>query len=214
MLSIGEGGFWEGTVKGRTGWFPADCVEEVQMRQFDPRLGKWHTNTHLHTRARQYIQYWYCIKYYTVGKIKSNNFENCDEFHFFLFCLYNCPSILDLYRIYIILLDYTILLLYWMLYLYIMLLDFTIFLLYFTAFLIVAPSILNHLFYFYICAFGRCLYTYIYIPKAVVSLAWFSTIQYVCRSKLIIIFIKIHTNRPLSMCFAVCLLLLSLSLSH
>lgn len=55
VLSIGEGGFWEGTVKGRTGWFPADCVEEVQMRQFDPRLGKkWHTNTHLHTRAGQY----------------------------------------------------------------------------------------------------------------------------------------------------------------
>uniref|UniRef100_A0A8C0B7V9 SH3 and multiple ankyrin repeat domains protein 3 n=1 Tax=Buteo japonicus TaxID=224669 RepID=A0A8C0B7V9_9AVES len=37
MLSIGEGGFWEGTVKGRTGWFPAECVEEVQMRQYDPR---------------------------------------------------------------------------------------------------------------------------------------------------------------------------------
>ncbi|KAM9823817.1 SH3 and multiple ankyrin repeat domains protein 3 [Neosynchiropus ocellatus] len=37
VLSIGEGGFWEGTVKGRTGWFPADCVEEVQMRQYDPR---------------------------------------------------------------------------------------------------------------------------------------------------------------------------------
>ncbi|XP_031438337.1 SH3 and multiple ankyrin repeat domains protein 3 isoform X2 [Clupea harengus] len=38
VLSIGEGGFWEGSVKGRTGWFPAHCVEEVQMRQFDPRL--------------------------------------------------------------------------------------------------------------------------------------------------------------------------------
>ncbi|XP_054878008.1 SH3 and multiple ankyrin repeat domains protein 3 isoform X3 [Poeciliopsis prolifica] len=38
VLSVGEGGFWEGTVKGRTGWFPADCVEEVQMRQYDPRL--------------------------------------------------------------------------------------------------------------------------------------------------------------------------------
>ncbi|XP_021573695.1 SH3 and multiple ankyrin repeat domains protein 3 [Carlito syrichta] len=37
LLSIGEGGFWEGTVKGRTGWFPADCVEEVQMRQYDTR---------------------------------------------------------------------------------------------------------------------------------------------------------------------------------
>ncbi|KAK5849420.1 hypothetical protein PBY51_009064 [Eleginops maclovinus] len=38
VLSIGEGGYWEGSVKGRTGWFPADCVEEVQMRQYDPRL--------------------------------------------------------------------------------------------------------------------------------------------------------------------------------
>ncbi|XP_077451866.1 SH3 and multiple ankyrin repeat domains protein 3 isoform X4 [Stigmatopora argus] len=38
VLSIGEGGFWEGSVKGRTGWFPADCVEEVQIRQLDPRL--------------------------------------------------------------------------------------------------------------------------------------------------------------------------------
>ncbi|KAJ4923289.1 hypothetical protein JOQ06_026105, partial [Pogonophryne albipinna] len=38
VLSIGEGGFWEGSVKGRTGWFPADCVEEVQMRQYDSRL--------------------------------------------------------------------------------------------------------------------------------------------------------------------------------
>ncbi|CAB1312320.1 unnamed protein product, partial [Coregonus sp. 'balchen'] len=29
VLSVGEGGFWEGTVKGRTGWFPSDYVEEV-----------------------------------------------------------------------------------------------------------------------------------------------------------------------------------------
>uniref|UniRef100_A0A8C5DZ98 SH3 and multiple ankyrin repeat domains 1 n=1 Tax=Gouania willdenowi TaxID=441366 RepID=A0A8C5DZ98_GOUWI len=29
VLSVGEGGFWEGTVKGRTGWFPSDCVQEV-----------------------------------------------------------------------------------------------------------------------------------------------------------------------------------------
>uniref|UniRef100_A0A3B4YC54 SH3 and multiple ankyrin repeat domains 1 n=1 Tax=Seriola lalandi dorsalis TaxID=1841481 RepID=A0A3B4YC54_SERLL len=29
VLSVGEGGYWEGTVKGRTGWFPSDCVEEV-----------------------------------------------------------------------------------------------------------------------------------------------------------------------------------------
>ncbi|MBZ3880515.1 Ataxin-7 [Sciurus carolinensis] len=35
VLSIREGGFWEGTLKGRTGWFPADCVEEVHMPQYD-----------------------------------------------------------------------------------------------------------------------------------------------------------------------------------
>ncbi|KAM9716507.1 SH3 and multiple ankyrin repeat domains protein 1-like isoform 1-T2 [Menidia menidia] len=29
VLSVGEGGYWEGTAKGRTGWFPADCVQEV-----------------------------------------------------------------------------------------------------------------------------------------------------------------------------------------
>ncbi len=49
------------------------------------------------------------------------------------------------------------------------------------------------------------IYIYIYIyniyPKAVVSLPWFSTIQYVCISKHIIIFVQIHTNNPLSMCF-------------
>ncbi|XP_046870598.1 SH3 and multiple ankyrin repeat domains protein 1, partial [Hypomesus transpacificus] len=31
VLSVGEGGFWEGTVKGRTGWFPSECVEEVAV---------------------------------------------------------------------------------------------------------------------------------------------------------------------------------------
>ncbi|XP_066874857.1 SH3 and multiple ankyrin repeat domains protein 1 isoform X4 [Kogia breviceps] len=32
VLSIGEGGFWEGQVKGRIGWFPSDCLEEVASR--------------------------------------------------------------------------------------------------------------------------------------------------------------------------------------
>ncbi|CAM9461282.1 unnamed protein product [Lampetra fluviatilis] len=32
VLSIGQGGFWEGSVKGRVGWFPADCVEEIKLR--------------------------------------------------------------------------------------------------------------------------------------------------------------------------------------
>lgn len=47
MLSVGEGGYWEGTVKGRTGWFPSDCVEEVQPVSKDNRSGKvfpLHTN--------------------------------------------------------------------------------------------------------------------------------------------------------------------------
>ncbi|XP_051542855.1 SH3 and multiple ankyrin repeat domains protein 1-like [Myxocyprinus asiaticus] len=37
VLSVGEGGFWEGTVKGHTGWFPADCVEEVLPQNQDPQ---------------------------------------------------------------------------------------------------------------------------------------------------------------------------------
>lgn len=39
MLSVGEGGYWEGTVKGHTGWFPADCVEEVAGLTKDNRSG-------------------------------------------------------------------------------------------------------------------------------------------------------------------------------
>ncbi|XP_037133312.1 SH3 and multiple ankyrin repeat domains protein 1-like isoform X3 [Syngnathus acus] len=37
VLSVGEGGYWEGTVKGRTGWFPSDCVEEVAPANKDNR---------------------------------------------------------------------------------------------------------------------------------------------------------------------------------
>ncbi|CAG5897288.1 unnamed protein product [Menidia menidia] len=40
VLSIGEGGYWEGTVRGRTGWFPSDCVEEVVLRSQDNRSGE------------------------------------------------------------------------------------------------------------------------------------------------------------------------------
>lgn len=39
VLSVGEGGYWEGTVKGRTGWFPSDCVEEVVAPTKDNRSG-------------------------------------------------------------------------------------------------------------------------------------------------------------------------------
>lgn len=40
VLSVGEGGYWEGTAKGRTGWFPSDCVEEVAGLSKDSRPGK------------------------------------------------------------------------------------------------------------------------------------------------------------------------------
>uniref|UniRef100_A0A8C6RE24 SH3 and multiple ankyrin repeat domains protein 3 n=1 Tax=Nannospalax galili TaxID=1026970 RepID=A0A8C6RE24_NANGA len=59
LLSIGEGGFWEGTVKGRTGWFPADCVEEVQMRQYDTR----HETREDRTKR--------LFRHYTVGSYDS-----------------------------------------------------------------------------------------------------------------------------------------------
>lgn len=39
VLSIGEGGFWEGQVKGRVGWFPSDCLEEVANRSQEGRQG-------------------------------------------------------------------------------------------------------------------------------------------------------------------------------
>ncbi|XP_058518672.1 SH3 and multiple ankyrin repeat domains protein 2 isoform X2 [Ochotona princeps] len=35
VLSIGEGGFWEGSARGHVGWFPAACVEEVQCKPKD-----------------------------------------------------------------------------------------------------------------------------------------------------------------------------------
>uniref|UniRef100_A0A6I8PG22 SH3 and multiple ankyrin repeat domains 3 n=1 Tax=Ornithorhynchus anatinus TaxID=9258 RepID=A0A6I8PG22_ORNAN len=59
VLSIGEGGFWEGSVKGRTGWFPADCVEEVQMRQYDTR----HETREDRTKR--------LFRHYTVGSYDS-----------------------------------------------------------------------------------------------------------------------------------------------
>uniref|UniRef100_A0A2K5EAP1 SH3 and multiple ankyrin repeat domains protein 1 n=1 Tax=Aotus nancymaae TaxID=37293 RepID=A0A2K5EAP1_AOTNA len=39
VLSIGEGGFWEGQVKGRVGWFPSDCLEEVANRSQESKQG-------------------------------------------------------------------------------------------------------------------------------------------------------------------------------
>ncbi|XP_075873623.1 SH3 and multiple ankyrin repeat domains protein 2-like isoform X2 [Nelusetta ayraudi] len=35
VLSVGEGGFWEGSARGQVGWFPADCVEEIPAKASD-----------------------------------------------------------------------------------------------------------------------------------------------------------------------------------
>ncbi|XP_053576529.1 SH3 and multiple ankyrin repeat domains protein 2 isoform X2 [Bombina bombina] len=37
VLSIGEGGFWEGNARGHVGWFPAECVEEIQPKPTEVR---------------------------------------------------------------------------------------------------------------------------------------------------------------------------------
>uniref|UniRef100_A0A8C9TQG0 SH3 and multiple ankyrin repeat domains protein 3 n=1 Tax=Scleropages formosus TaxID=113540 RepID=A0A8C9TQG0_SCLFO len=37
VLSIGEGGFWEGSARGHVGWFPAECVEEIPAKPSEER---------------------------------------------------------------------------------------------------------------------------------------------------------------------------------
>ncbi|XP_059391660.1 SH3 and multiple ankyrin repeat domains protein 2b [Carassius carassius] len=37
VLSIGEGGFWEGSARGNVGWFPAECVEEIPSKPNEDR---------------------------------------------------------------------------------------------------------------------------------------------------------------------------------
>nr|XP_042703481.1 SH3 and multiple ankyrin repeat domains protein 1 [Chrysemys picta bellii] len=59
LLSVGEGGFWEGQVKGRVGWFPSDCVEEVQTKTQD---GKQESRSDKAKRL---------FRHYTVGSYDS-----------------------------------------------------------------------------------------------------------------------------------------------
>ncbi|XP_026063080.1 SH3 and multiple ankyrin repeat domains protein 1-like isoform X4 [Carassius auratus] len=59
VLSVGEGGYWEGTVRGRTGWFPSDCVEEVALRSLEPR------SESRSDRAKR------LFRHYTVGSYDS-----------------------------------------------------------------------------------------------------------------------------------------------
>uniref|UniRef100_A0A8C7UHH2 SH3 and multiple ankyrin repeat domains protein 2 n=1 Tax=Oncorhynchus mykiss TaxID=8022 RepID=A0A8C7UHH2_ONCMY len=40
VLSIGEGGFWEGSARGQVGWFPAECVEEIPAKPSEERMRK------------------------------------------------------------------------------------------------------------------------------------------------------------------------------
>ncbi|XP_050990785.1 SH3 and multiple ankyrin repeat domains protein 2 [Labeo rohita] len=32
VLSVGEGGYWEGSCRGQVGWFPAKCLEEIPVK--------------------------------------------------------------------------------------------------------------------------------------------------------------------------------------
>nr|XP_023420201.1 SH3 and multiple ankyrin repeat domains protein 2 isoform X2 [Cavia porcellus] len=59
VLSIGEGGFWEGSARGHIGWFPADCVEEVQCK---PKDGQAETRA---DRSKK------LFRHYTVGSYDS-----------------------------------------------------------------------------------------------------------------------------------------------
>ncbi|KAL7850152.1 hypothetical protein SRHO_G00195010 [Serrasalmus rhombeus] len=59
VLSVGEGGYWEGTVRGRTGWFPSDCVEEVAPRSLD------HRSESRSEKAKR------LFRHYTVGSYDS-----------------------------------------------------------------------------------------------------------------------------------------------
>ncbi|XP_076199890.1 SH3 and multiple ankyrin repeat domains protein 2 isoform X7 [Aptenodytes patagonicus] len=59
VLSIGEGGFWEGSARGHIGWFPAECVEEVQCK---PNESKPETRT---DRTKK------LFRHYTVGSYDS-----------------------------------------------------------------------------------------------------------------------------------------------
>ncbi|KAA0714543.1 SH3 and multiple ankyrin repeat domains protein 2 [Triplophysa tibetana] len=38
VLSVGEGGYWEGSCRGHVGWFPARCVEEFPVQADKGRL--------------------------------------------------------------------------------------------------------------------------------------------------------------------------------
>ncbi|XP_070617558.1 SH3 and multiple ankyrin repeat domains protein 2 isoform X3 [Erythrolamprus reginae] len=59
VLNIGEGGYWEGSTRGHVGWFPAECVEEVQYK---PNESKPETRA---DRTKK------LFRHYTVGSYDS-----------------------------------------------------------------------------------------------------------------------------------------------
>nr|XP_033784491.1 SH3 and multiple ankyrin repeat domains protein 2 isoform X2 [Geotrypetes seraphini] len=59
VLSVGEGGFWEGSARGLVGWFPAECVEEIQPK---PNESRAETRT---DRTKK------LFRHYTVGSYDS-----------------------------------------------------------------------------------------------------------------------------------------------
>ncbi|XP_034153324.1 SH3 and multiple ankyrin repeat domains protein 2 isoform X3 [Esox lucius] len=61
VLSIGEGGYWEGSARGQVGWFPAECVEEIPAKPSDERM---HTRADRSDRRKLF-------RHYTVGSYDS-----------------------------------------------------------------------------------------------------------------------------------------------
>uniref|UniRef100_A0A8C9TX01 SH3 and multiple ankyrin repeat domains protein 3 n=1 Tax=Scleropages formosus TaxID=113540 RepID=A0A8C9TX01_SCLFO len=62
VLSIGEGGFWEGSARGHVGWFPAECVEEIPAK--DSQIQEEKTRTDRSDRKKLF-------RHYTVGSYDS-----------------------------------------------------------------------------------------------------------------------------------------------
>ncbi|XP_028840810.1 SH3 and multiple ankyrin repeat domains protein 2b isoform X3 [Denticeps clupeoides] len=61
VLSVGEGGFWEGSARGNVGWFPAECVEEIPSKATEDR-----TYARADRSERRKL-----FRHYTVGSYDS-----------------------------------------------------------------------------------------------------------------------------------------------
>ncbi|KAM7405637.1 hypothetical protein PAMP_000071 [Pampus punctatissimus] len=67
VLSIGEGGFWEGSAHGQVGWFPADCVEEIPAKATEERS---YSRADRADRRKLF-------RHYTVGSYDSFDASRC-----------------------------------------------------------------------------------------------------------------------------------------